>query len=99
MLYLPGDTENYISYNQYPIMADNGSEETVLFYNNKWIILNGDFREEILKMVNKDCTMEHIYAFFKLKHKEFGSSWSTNVEESEQEAHDINWLRQRGFDL
>jgi hypothetical protein len=81
--------------------SDNNSSETALTFIDKdtpkWIVLNGDFRPQVIQMIKEGCEREHIIAFFKVQSKEFGSSWSNWVEESEVEAHLVNWFTQRGL--
>lgn len=70
----------YISYNSNPGMglwlfaSDNHSDETALCKDNEFYILNGDFKKEYEKLINKGFAA--CKRFYEQKKEEFGSSWS-----------------------
>ena len=71
----------FISYNPCPgsieplFVSDDNSDETALIRGKDFYILNGDFREEYLKLSTSGW--EKCYKFFKEKEARFGSTWTT----------------------
>ena len=76
----------YISYNPNPCAdislfnSDNGSDETALVKpddpDNKYRILNGDYRKEYEELVPQG--FEACLNFYNERKSDLGSSWSTN---------------------
>lgn len=98
----------YLSFNEAPcakiglFVSDNNSAETAFCHKEYgkqdiWIILNGDFRAQIEKMIEGGAEIDDIIKWFKFMHKEHGSTWSTWAEEREEQASIINWARARGL--
>lgn len=71
----------FISYNSCPwagvsiFESDTGGAETALVIENKYKILNGDFRKEYEKLAPKG--LDACLKFYDEKKGEFGSSWSS----------------------
>jgi len=71
----------FVSYNPSPGMglamfqSDTGGAETALCYNNRFDILNGDFRKDYEKIVGKG--LGACQEFYKIKESECNSSWTT----------------------
>ena len=76
-VFICGD-DFYISYNPCPCPVPIGplSDETAIynFRERKFYILNGDFREEYLKLSTSGW--EKCYKFFKEREVFFGSTWT-----------------------
>jgi len=76
----------FISYNPNPgvgfslFASDKGSDETALVKeddpNNKYRILNGDYRKEYKKLVL--CGFKACVDFYNKQCEKHGSTWSTN---------------------
>ena len=72
----------HISFNPSPcngipgFSSDGGSSETALCYNNRFDILNGDFRKEYEEVFDQGLeACKEVYA----KHKDdYDSSWTTD---------------------
>ena len=68
---------------------DNGCDETGLVNGEEVLILNGDFREEILQLIcGVRFPLPIVRQWFITKEKEWGSSWSANSSTN-------NWLNSR----
>jgi len=56
--------------------SDDRSNETALCKNGKYYILNGDFRKDYEKLINKGFNA--CYKFYLSKKNKYDSSWSTD---------------------
>lgn len=97
LLDLTEDGKNYISFHPHPhgalpiFVSDNNSSETAVRLNDKWMILNGDFKEKYEKAFDKDG-LAGVLKIYKDNKEQYGSTWSTNEINYE---HVEKWINER----
>ena len=87
VMYIDEEKNAYISYNANPgkigalpvsfFAGDNGSDETALVMDDKFYILNGDFRSEYSEAAKKSGVAGCVQVFID-NEEECGSSWTSS---------------------